>query len=126
MMLVFGGADDKARATKIAADLDSIKQAALSYESQHRTRNNDPFEGLVDNESAFTNAVNRILENPLPADRRATLTRNSDNRLVVAFEDFEADSRLAGALNNFVGQHRDAGYDGKASGGDYTLTLLLK
>jgi type II secretory pathway pseudopilin PulG len=128
IILIFGGSTEKARATKIAADLESVKQAALSYENQNRTRNNNPLAALVNNKNTFTAAVNDILDNPLPADRLALLTRDADDndRLLVAFENFHADSSLADALDKFVQQHADGGYSGSASGSNYTLRLRLK
>jgi type II secretory pathway pseudopilin PulG len=128
MMLVFGGSTDRARATKIASDLESVKQAALTYESQNRTRNNNPLDGYITGNakaSAFTgDVVSPYLENPLPAV--PSLIRRNDRRLQVAFVNFPVDAKFAAALNRFVEQHADAGYSGSASGSNYTLELLLK
>lgn len=125
LMLVFGGSSDKTRATGIAAELESVKQAALAYEVQHKTRNNDPLASLA-TAADFTSAVNAMLDKPLPADRQASLVRENDGRLHVAFDNIQADDNLSAALNRFVSQHGDGGYSGRAVGGGYSLRLLLK
>jgi type II secretory pathway pseudopilin PulG len=129
MMLMFGGATEKTRATKIAAELESVKQAALTYESRHKTRNNNPLENFTGSakKGDFTSAINGILENPLPADRVASLLiSGTDNRLRVAFEDLPADANLVAALDRFVQQREGSGYSGNKNGGAYSLYLLLK
>jgi type II secretory pathway pseudopilin PulG len=125
LMLVFGGSSDKARATGIAAELESVKQAALAYEARHKTRNDDPLASLMVTPAAFTSAVNAILEKPLPAGRQASLVREN-GRLHVAFDSIQADDSLSSALNRFVSQHGDGGYSGRTVSGGYSLRLLLK
>ena len=128
MLLLFSGSTDKARATKIASELEAVKQAPLTVESQRRTRNEDPLTDLTGdaNKVAFTAAVNAILEKPLPGDRKALLLRDSvSRRRSVAFE-FQADQGLMAALDKLVAQREGDGYSGNGSGTNYTLTLLLK
>jgi type II secretory pathway pseudopilin PulG len=134
MLLVFGGSSDKTRAMKIASDLESVKQAALMYESRHKTRNNDPFSDPSDlkgeaNSAAFNSAIGEFLDSPLPADYKPTLEYvESDGikTLRVGFWNLPVDANLAAALDNFVERNKGEGYGGQRNGLKYTLTLRFK
>jgi prepilin-type N-terminal cleavage/methylation domain-containing protein len=129
LMLVFGGSQENAKASKIFADLDAVKMAALAYAKDHGRRNFDPLsddqlEG-VSHSAAFSSAINGYLDTPIPADRNVTLTW-SGGKPQVEFHEFAADESLARALDKLVSKSAGDGYSGTRGTGKYSLALLLK
>jgi prepilin-type N-terminal cleavage/methylation domain-containing protein len=64
MALTFGSSADSADAKRIASDLDTVKQAAISYSTTHQRRNADALEGLegLGNAAAFRAALANDLD----------------------------------------------------------------
>ena len=133
-MLAFGRRSEKAEATLILSDLDTVKNAMLAYSMEHRTRRSDGLEGW-DAASAVTimASLDEYTDANLGQGRAAAyfarLSVRYGNGVEVGFDGFTASDALRDELDKKV---RDRGsavsgiYTGSASDGNYSLWLRVR
>jgi prepilin-type N-terminal cleavage/methylation domain-containing protein len=118
--LVFGGSGDKAEAARIVADLDAVKSAMISYALRHPSRSGDPLSGWSA-PSSVRASLDEYMDRPIPYNMKVEYPNGT---VTVAFDNFNASDTLAGALNDVIAGRPE--YEGKYSGGGYTLSVRVR
>jgi prepilin-type N-terminal cleavage/methylation domain-containing protein len=133
-MLAFGRQSEKAEATLIMSDLDTVKNAMLAYSMERRTRRSDGLEGwsaaaataIMASLDKYTDAnLGRGRTAPCFAELRVRYV----NGVEVGFDGFPASDALRRELDKKVhdeGSAVSGMYSGSASGGDYSLWIRVK
>jgi prepilin-type N-terminal cleavage/methylation domain-containing protein len=129
MAMMFGSSTDSADAKSIAANLDSVKQATLSYSTTHQRRNTDVLAALegVSNATNFKDALSRDLDRAMPQtmilkDMAAGDPSGLPAGRYVAFVSLQVGSKVAKALGDIANQ--GSGY--RLVSGDTGYAFYLK
>jgi prepilin-type N-terminal cleavage/methylation domain-containing protein len=135
-MLVFGRSSEGTEATAIMAELDSAKNALLTYSMEHRTRHSDEIGVFVGkNASAIKASLDKYLDQSAKSGGKAALlydtlqVRQTGNDIFIGFDGFAATTALQNALKKKVDAEGGAAngiYSSGISGTGYAVWLKVK
>jgi prepilin-type N-terminal cleavage/methylation domain-containing protein len=121
LMLLFGGSSDKAEAVKLAADLDNLRSALVTYSNENRGRNQDPF-GAAVADATIKAGVAKFLARPL--GREYLIARDPNGTVSAVFSIDNPSSSFVKALDKVT--QRSQSIEGDYSGGTYKLSVRVR
>jgi prepilin-type N-terminal cleavage/methylation domain-containing protein len=131
-MLVFGSRSEKAEASVIMSDLDTLRNAMLAYSMEYRTRTSDGLRGWdLASAAAIQTSLDKYLDANFgrgeSASRLSKLKVRYTNGIEVGFDGFQASKVLREELDRRVNDSRNAAaYSGAVSQGNYSLWLKVR